>query len=256
MIEIIAPAGNVKDPSSLQRVSDFLNTWGYQARFGQHILQSDKSARLDDLKTALYSPDSKIIWCFRGGSGSSELLPDLTLLTPPAVPKIFLGFSDVTSLHIFFTQQWGWTTYHGPGARQPAENEIDAESVHRIKLLLDTHKTRPLPGIQLTGPITGGNLSIISHSLGTPYQLNAAHKHLLLEDTNEPAYKVRRMLTQLSHAGIFKNILSVLIGEFIHKDPEQVKLIQQEFKLLDLPVPLQFLSCIGHGKTNYVVPLG
>ena len=259
MIDIIAPGGEIRDPSGMARLEAALSEWGYHARFGNHILNNSLKSRLADIKTALYSPDSHIIWTYRGGSGASELLPELYKLAPPEKPKLFLGFSDITALHIFLIQQWGWTVYHGPGARQIADKLIDNESIDQVKLLFDTQQTKPLP-LPISGDIIGGNLSIISHSLGTPFQINTDHKHLLLEDVNEPAYKIRRMLTQLKQAGLFKSIKSLLIGEFSHKNPGQQILIQELLQnlqntQLDNTIPVYFAPYIGHGKTNYIVKM-
>lgn len=262
IIEIIAPSGKVKIPAQLEQVDQLLKSWGYQARFGKYLigdhafLANTAENRFKDLYAALHNEDSDIIWCYRGGSGASELLPLLAKSKKPRKPKLFLGFSDATALHIFFTQQWGWTTYHGPGARQPALNEIDDESIKRIKALFDNNVIPP-PLLNLSGKFTGGNLSIISHSLGTPYQIKTDNKILFLEDINEPAYKIRRMLTQLDQAGLFDHIKTLVFGEFLHKDPEERKLIQVELKAFseNKHIPVRQASHIGHGKTNYVIPL-
>jgi len=262
IVEVIAPAGKIKNPAEMEHVDNLLKSWGYQARFGKYLisdhpfLSNTTENRFKDLDTALRNEDSEIIWCYRGGSGASELLPLLAKSKKPRKSKIFLGFSDITALHIFFTQQWGWTTYHGPGARQTAMNEIDAESIKRIKALFENNLIHP-PLLNLSGKFTGGNLSIISSTLGTPYQIKTDNKILFLEELNEPAYKIRRMLTQLDQAGLFEHIKALVLGEFIHKNPGEQKLIQSELKqfLDSRHIPTRVASHIGHGKTNYIVPI-
>ena len=262
IVEVIAPSGKIKNPAEMEHVDNLLKSWGYQARFGKYLisdhpfLSNTTENRFKDLDAALHNPDSTIIWCYRGGSGASELLPFLAKAKKPHKQKIFLGFSDVTALHIFFTQQWGWTTYHGPGARQAAMNEIDAESIKRIKALFENNLIHP-PLLNLSGKFTGGNLSIISSTLGTPYQIKTDNKILFLEDLNEPAYKIRRMLTQLNQAGLLEHIKALVFGDFIHNNPDEKKLIEQELKNFaqDKHIPIRMAAHIGHGKTNYIVPL-
>jgi muramoyltetrapeptide carboxypeptidase len=262
IVEVIAPSGKIKNPAEMEHVNNLLKSWGYQARFGKYLigdhafLSNTTENRFKDLDAALHNEDSEIIWCYRGGSGASELLPLLSQLKKPRKSKVFLGFSDVTSLHVFFTQQWGWTTYHGPGARQTAMQEIDDESIKRIKALFENNIIPP-PLLNLSGKFTGGNLSVIANMLGTPYQIKTDNKILFLEELNEPAYKVRRMLTQLDQAGLFDHIKTLVFGEFIHKNPEEKKLIQLELKHFSdrKHIPIRMASHIGHGKTNYVIPL-
>lgn len=276
IVDIIAPAGKVHLPAVFDEIEQVLQSWGYQARFGKNILgdhpflSNTLEKRFEDLTKAIYAEDSDIIWCYRGGNGSSELLPLLDILTPPSSSKIFLSFSDATSLHIYFNQRWGWTTFHGPGAKQIVGDKIDNTSLHYIQQLFKNqldfssqYNLIPINKIsqhtaEISGIITGGNLNIIAHSLGTPYQIQANHKILLLEDVNEPAYKIRRMLTHLSQANIFKNIKTLIFGEFIHNNLTEREWIQNE--LLEFANPQSFpvfqTDKIGHGKTNYVVPLG
>lgn len=262
VVEIIAPAGKVKNPSELEKIDQLLKSWGYQARFGQYLigehpfLSNSAENRFKDLDTALRNEDSDIIWCYRGGSGASELLPFLKKSKKPYRAKLFLGFSDITTLHIFFSQHWGWTTYHGPNARQTATNALDTESIKRVKALFENNVIMP-PLLNLSGKFTGGNLSVITSGLGTPYQIKTDNKILFLEDLNEPAYKIRRMLTQLEQAGLFANIKALILGDFIHNDPQERKLIQAELEhfIHDKHIPTRITTTIGHGKTNYIVPV-
>ena len=262
VVEIIAPAGKIKNPAELEHIDQMLKSWGYQARFGQYLLgehaflSNTAENRFKDLDTALRNHDSNIIWCLRGGSGASELLPYLSAAKKPSHAKLFLGFSDITALHLFFTQKWGWTTYHGPNARQTAMNEIDNESLKRVKNLFENTLIPP-PLLNLSGKFTGGNLSIIASTLGTPYQIKTDNKILFLEELNEPAYKIRRMLTQLEQAGLFAHIKALVLGDFMHNDSNEKKLIQTELEqfIKDKHIPTRVTSYIGHGKTNYIIPI-
>jgi muramoyltetrapeptide carboxypeptidase len=274
IIDIIAPAGKIDLPAPLHAIEVLLKSWGYQARFGKNLfgnhpfLSHHPDKRFTDLKKAIYAKDSDIIWAYRGGSGSAELLPLLDTLSPPSSPKLFLGFSDVTSLHIYFNQQWKWPTYHGPGAGQMINGLIDNHSLNAVQKLLrgELLSFAPLTPFNtysknlsaLSGVITGGNLSIIIHTLGTPYQIQTENKILLLEDVNEPAYKIRRMLVHLKQAGIFHHITALLLGEFISSDTRQKQYIEDEIQEFahQQNFPVFKTNSVGHGKTNYVTPLG
>lgn len=273
IIEIIAPSGRVARPaeSDFAAIEKLLKSWGYQARFGKHLLgdhpflANTTELRFEDLKNALLAKDSEAIWCYRGGSGAIELLPLLDSL-PPTSEKLFLGFSDITSLHTFFMQRWGWTTFHGPLARQTAVNEADEDSILSVKnifqgKLTTIHDFTPLnthASQSVTGEVVGGNLCILTHAFGTPYQIKINNQILLLEDLNEEAYKIRRMLSQLSLSGLLKNTKAIIFGEFTSKDPEQRKWIADEIKLFaeTQPFPVYQTFSIGHGKRNIVMPLG
>jgi muramoyltetrapeptide carboxypeptidase len=276
IIDIIAPAGRIKSPAEIPAVENRIKQWGFQPRFGKNVfgdhsfLSNTTEKRFQDLKNALYATDAKVIWCYRGGSGCAELLPLLTTLPPPLQEKIFLGFSDITSLLIFLHEKWGWNTYHGPGARQILPGILEPPSLEAIKNLflhnlaevwiddfapINTIAQKPF---EITAPIIGGNLAVIAHSLGTPYQPNPANKILLLEDVNEQAYKIRRMLTQLTQAGLFSNIQALILGNFLCNNDEEKDWINTElveFAAQQIFPVLQTCS-IGHGKQNALVPFG
>jgi muramoyltetrapeptide carboxypeptidase len=279
MIDIIAPSGKVIDPATFQACEKIINSWGHQVFWGENILGNHSflsntvNHRFEDLKNAIYS-SSKVIWGYRGGSGAAELLPLLSTLSPPEKQKIFLGFSDMTSLHIFFTQHWNWTTFHGPGAKQLLNESIDDASLNSVKKLLqqrlnltqynvyhelqlnDYNSAAKNTTESFSASITGGNLTVICHSLGTPYQMMTKNKILLLEDLNEPVYKIRRMLVHLTQAGIFENIKALILGEFIQQKINNVS--ETENELLEFSqtqsFPVYRTNRVGHGKQNWVVP--
>lgn len=286
IIDVIAPSGKIVDTNHLEDSHLTLEQHTYRLHFGQNILghhdflSNTTACRFEDLKKALYSKDSSAIWAYRGGSGAAELLPLLAKLSPPKSPKIFLGFSDLTSLHLFLNQSWDWVTFHGPGAKQLLEKSCDKVSRQSVfelfhvgfhsKQLIDlklsalneaAKKNSGFP--TLSGRITGGNMTVICHSLGTPFQIKPQQKILLLEDINEPAYKIRRMLVQLTQSGIFKKIKGLILGDFIltnsHLTTQNKMQKQIQAELLSFSkeqaFPVYQTSLIGHGKKNTVIPL-
>ena len=281
LIDIIAPGGKIKDPAELAQIESILNHQGYKVRFGENLLGSHAylsntlALRFEDFKKALYAPDSNIIWCYRGGSGCAELLPLLENLKPPLQSKLFLGFSDITALHIFLNQYWHWPTFHGPNARQIIDPDYNLKDLNtlsclsylsqnnnfiNIKLLplnSAANKTKNINNINkinnINPVLTGGNLSVICHSLGTPYQIQAENKILILEDINEPAYKIKRMLTQLEQAHIFKDITALILGDFINKNNNYIQQTLLTFAHKK-NFPIYQTNEIGHGKINKIIP--
>jgi len=282
VIDVLAPSGKVVDPTTFQHCEMIINEWGYQVSWSKNIignhafLSNTITNRFEDLKKALYSP-SKMIWPYRGGSGSAELLPLLSTLPAPKTQKIFLGFSDLTSLHLFFNQQWNWITFHGPVVKQLLNESLDVHSLILLKHFLqhgfdlknynvyhelqlnDYNSAAKNNHFNIQAPMTGGNLTVICHTLGTSNQIISDHKILLLEDVNEPAYKIRRMLTHLSQAGIFSKVKAVILGNFIeYNRSEPMKNYDTEKELFEFSESQSFpvfkTDKIGHGKQNYVVP--
>ena len=180
----------------------------------------------EQFKAALYS-DAKVIWCLRGGYGSMRLLPLLEQLTPPRTPKLLIGFSDITSLHLFFNQKWNWPTLHGRTITQldPAW-EMSLEHQQLIDVLFGNIQQVEFPNLiplnqaakqnsSLKGRVVGGNLRMIQSSLGTPWQIKPKGKILFIEDVSERGYSVDRMLEQMCQAQLLDEGLSALvIGDF------------------------------------------
>lgn len=275
IIEIVATAGK-SDVAVLQQVAELLSSWNLDSNIPPNILGEDLLCANSDevrfalLKEALYS-DSKAIWCLRGGYGSMRLIPKLEQLTPPKTPKLFLGFSDITALHIFLQQKWGWQTFHTASVQQVVMNLVDSNSSEQVKdLLLGKLKKIEFTGlvplnnaakamIKITAPIVGGNLTLVECSLATSWQLTTRQKILFLEDVNMPAYQIDRSLVHLQQAGLFDEVKALLLGDFIGRDQERdAELIEKVLHRFanDLSVPVLKIANIGHGNRNYVLPLG
>src|ERR1700692_4112840 len=119
LIDVIAPGFGVT-PEQVVGAHDFLLKWGLKPRIPVDLIQkhflhaNSDEKRFGFLQKALRAKDSKVIWCLRGGYGSNRLLPRLDQMRKPAQKKLLIGISDVTSLHIYFEQKWGWSGLHAP----------------------------------------------------------------------------------------------------------------------------------------------
>jgi muramoyltetrapeptide carboxypeptidase len=209
-----------------------------------------------------------VIWAFRGGYGAGRLIPSLHELPLPMYPKILIGYSDITALHIICTQKYGWSTLHGRTlsefiVRKTNEAEISAmkEALFgRVKATFNNLKllnTVNLSDKEIKSEVVGGNLALIQTSLGTPWQFNADNKIVLLEDVDERGYSIDRMLTHLTHAGIFDKALAVMIGD-IMCNPEKDGTMLCDMAVArfanSLNIPVLSCSQVGHGEYNWPVP--
>ncbi len=196
--------------------------------FAPSLLFSNSDAqRLVQLKRAVCAPDSKLIWCVRGGYGAIRLMPEIERWKKPKTSKILLGYSDITTLHVHFNQKWKWPTLHGPlldrlgrGALTPSEHKElfgllfgRQESVEFGKLVAMNAPARKSRTIRAL--IVGGNMAVLQSALGTPSSLRPKNNILFFEDTGERPHRVDRMLTQFSQAGWFKDCRAIVLGHFL-----------------------------------------
>ena len=273
LIDIIA-TGSGCSPEILEKACAFIENLGFIPRYSEPFFDDhplyicNDTQRLSNLQQALYAEDSDFIWCLRGGSGTSCLLPKLLELKPPKTSKTLLGFSDVTALHQVLTQHWGWKTLHGPTLNAFALTaQTKAVENHIIELLKSRETTLNLPLALLNkkefgsinAPIVGGNLSLIQRSLGTPWQLDTQGKIIFFEDVNEAPYRIAEKLSHLTQAGLFQGAKAILLGDFSQEKPqagddERLLYTLQNFAN-SLTVPVLKNFAVGHIKDNHPVQL-
>lgn len=168
-------------------------------------------------------PAVDALMAVRGGWGSMQILPELTGWEPQCEPKLFIGYSDTTSLLSWLTCQCGVTAIHGPMlegrlARGP-EGYNETSFLQVVTGACSGLELRPegLASIQAgeaSGPLYGGTLTLLAASLGTPYAFSPPQGCVLfLEDVNERPYRIERLLTQLSLAGILDRAVAIVFGE-------------------------------------------
>lgn len=276
IIEIIAPSSGFQ-PDVIDAVKSVADSWGLQARipddlFGDDLLCANSDEmRFQHLKNALYSNDSRYIWVLRGGYGATRLLPMLNELDPPLKPKLLMGFSDITALHIFLNQKWGWPALHGCVASQIARQKVSAESGDLLKSILFgdqkedfSYSLKPLNASaqkvqSIQASIAGGNLSLVQSSLGTFWQLDGKDKIILLEDVDEKGYRIDRSLNHLYQAGVFSNAKAVILGDFTGaKEDDGTSLVEPVIDRFasSLSIPALRIAGVGHGFVNLPVPFG
>lgn len=276
IIDLVAP-GFGPTPKEIRGAVKFLREWGLSPRvpvdlLGPDILCSNSDEkRFHILRKALYAKDSKAIWCLRGGYGANRLLPYLQRLKSPAKNKVLIGYSDVTTLHLFLNQQWGWNTIHGPlldrfgaGAGRSRDKKELKDCLFGERDFLRFTELRPLNqkaqanGI-VRGCLTGGNLTTWTSAIGTAWQGCPQGKILFFEDIGEQGRKVDRMLVQIEQSGGFKGLKALIFGEFVggaqpngrYVWPDVLKRFADE-----APFPVFDHFPAGHGQSQRPIPFG
>lgn len=224
----------------------------------RRYLAGTDEARAAELQRALDDEGVKAVFVARGGYGAMRLLPSLRL----HAPKPLVGFSDATALHLAM-QAKGWRTLHAPVLTQLGKQPADV--VTRLFDLLEGRPVAPLPGTRTVvpgiaeGPLIGGNLSVLSRLVGTPYFPSLHGAVLLLEDVGERPYRLDRMWTHLELAGVLNGVAGVVFGEFTGCEEQgatysSAEVLDELAQVLGVPCAAGF--GIGHGDVNFPVPLG
>ena len=224
-VGIVAPGSAVSDPIDINKVYEVMDYLDLNVKFAKHVIKGTgyKTRTIEERVSDLHDmfSDSSIsgIFCIRGGYGSAQLLDRLDYDMIKSNPKVFLGFSDITALHNAIHQETGLVTFHGPvllsdfsdyTMKHLQKAVFSAEPTGRISNpdgLSGVRENYPIltitPGIA-RGRLTGGNLSIITSLMGTPYEIDVKDKILFIEDVGEAPYRIDRMLTQMRLAGKLK----------------------------------------------------
>lgn len=278
-IGLTAPCGAVRDKAVPDRYAAFLEARGYSVEVGRTCraaygyLAGEDSLRADELNGMFADRKIDAVFCVRGGYGAARILDRLDLETIRDNPKIFLGFSDVTALHTVLNNQCGLVTFHGPnGDVSSGRDGCDISMECLIHVLAEPEKYRILenprenkakcvvPG-KAGGIMTGGNLTVLSRSLGTRWQPDFDGKLIFIEDVNEPVYKIDGMLTQLAQAGAFDMCKGIIFGGFNgcrNAYPEFAfsidEVIQDTVQKYGKPVISGFMC--GHFQPMLTLPFG
>lgn len=255
---------------------EYLASLGLEMRTPKNIFRPDFiyansiQDTIEHLRQAFYSPDSKAIWCARGGAGTFRFLSELKKWKVPRKTKMFIGLSDITTFHIFLNQHWNWPTLHGPmismlglkkavaAERKDLERVIFGKIQTQVFSNLKPMNKYAQQGRILRGPVLGGNLCLFQNSMGTPWQPRGNGKILFFEDVDERGYEVERMLMHLENAGIFRGVKAVVLGEFIGGTEKSGKnlvyvALQRFADRMKFPVLKGVKS--GHGPLVRTLPL-
>ncbi|BAH08411.1 hypothetical protein CKR_3360 [Clostridium kluyveri NBRC 12016] len=273
-IGIVSPSSS-EEPKKIEESIKFLQNLGFNVKSGKHIydrwgyLAGKDKDRVQDLMDMFLDKEVNTILCIRGGYGAMRLLPLIDFDIIEKNPKIFAGFSDITTLLNNIYQECNLITFHSP----MCNSQFDSST---LKSFLDTlmfgynlftiENTDNIPtdyfnGEYVKGELVGGNLSLICSTLGTPYAINTKDKILFMEEVEEEPYKIDRMLTHLSLSGILQQCRGFIIGQFkgceFSKYKESLTLSEIfEDRILSLRKPTLTNFQSGHSYPKITIPIG
>jgi muramoyltetrapeptide carboxypeptidase len=271
---LVSPAGPTR-PERVARGVELLTGWGLEVRLGpnayarQGYFAGGDALRAADLNAAFADPDVRGVVCTRGGYGAQRVVDEIDMAAVCRDPKVVVGFSDITALQLAMWRGARLATLHGPGAawvddRTPplsAESLraalMDASAVVVKRDPAEESAVVSVPGTA-RGTLLGGNLCLLTSSVGTPDMPDLTGAVLLLEEVDEPPYKVDRMLTHLRRAGALRGLAGIALGQFTRCAddwPVTVAEVLAE-RLGDLGVPVLGGLPIGHGYGQVTVPVG
>ena len=263
-ITVVAPASGAdnKTLSDLKNING-LNLQIFSKCFTKSklpFLASSDEVRFNCLQDALFDESDNAVWGLRGGYGSARLIPYLQKLSKPLKEKFFIGYSDITALHIFLSQEWGWHTIHGSNIADLLKPDKDQSNFTKIAEILKGKVKQvtidnlvPLNKIAkssnlVNGKLTGGNLTMLQTSIGTNWQIKTRGKILFLEDVNVVAFRLDRDLLHLKQAGLLEDVKAIIFGSF-DKDSEGTMLVLRNFAD-SLNIPVFKTNRFGHDKIN------
>jgi muramoyltetrapeptide carboxypeptidase len=287
-VGMVAPASNVYEPEDLQIARETMEQYGFKVVLGRNImaqngyLAGSDAERAADLNEMFRHPDIRGIVTFSGGYGCSRILPLLDYDQIRRSPKVVVGHSDITALLIGLNRKTGLITFHGSSgltgvgdyakehfrrvimtaspigeiAKPPLTPEGTVERSNRLITLV--------PG-RVTGPLVGGNLTLVTNLIGTPYEPDTRGKILFLEEIDEEPYRIDRMLTQLWLAGKLQDAAGIALGHFVDCNSKEFQAsfpqtISLENVLRDRFIPLGkptlYNLMFGHVRENAVLPIG
>jgi len=300
-IGIAAPASPPDKPEIIDEAIGRFTAQGFKVKPGKYLRKRDgylaggDEERAEDINAFFADPEVRGIFALRGGYGSCRILPLLDYAAIRANPKPFVGYSDVTAMHLAILVKTGLVTFHGSNAssafqpgnaaafqrmlmtsevagagpcagaslsgsrRTPCDGEVDPT----LSILFsrnDPHgaNVKTVVAGRATGRLLGGNMTCLLRLLGTPYAPDFRNAILFLEDTGEKAYRVDGMFTHLRLAGILSQIGGLVLGQFDHTDPaEQTRIAAcLQREAGRVGVPCVSSAPIGHFPEQIIVPQG
>ena len=283
---LFCPSSPIVPEEDIEKCKKIIVDLGFNPVIGKSLYENYEGymagkaeIRIEDLHEAFSRKDIKGIFCVKGGYSASQLLDKIDYELIKNNPTIFVGYSDVTNLHIVFNQKCNLGTYHGPMVKSNMINDFNDytkasffEAMKKNETKYKEPENMPLSILTdgnissdiINGVLTGGNLAIIVTTLGTKYEIDTKDKILFLEDVDEEVGSLNRMLTHLKYASKLEDCKAVIFGNFAackntytkeNQHYELLELLKDFFAEYDKPVIYGIES--GHKKPYmFTLPLG
>ena len=283
-VGLIEPAGFTDDAFDLEPVKQNIIAMGLKPKPSRHLtdrygyLAGKDADRAADVNDMYADPDVKAVFAVRGGWGCARILPYLDFARIRANPKLLIGYSDITALHLAFAARAGFTTIHGPvassgwnrfswdyfravafdGATPTFTNPVGTED----RLVQRIGSIRTFGSGKATGRLLGGNLTVLAALMGTPWMPDFTGAILFIEDIGEQPYRIDRMLTQLALGGVLGKLAGVVFGQCTDCGPSGAsyggftlsQVLQQH--LAPLGIPAFQGAPFGHVANQISLPVG
>ena len=284
VVGLVEPAYFTADAFDLAQIMATIRAMGLVPRPAPHLLSrygylaGRDRERAADLNAMFADREVKAIFCVRGGWGCARILPYLDWDRIRANPKLLIGFSDITALHLALAARTDCPSIHGPTASS-AWGRFSWDSFRRLAFDAETPTWRNPPGMEdrlaqrsgvrtfrpgrASGPLLGGNLTVLTSLVGTPFLPSFDGAILFIEDTDEAQYRIDRMLTQLSLAGILGRVAGVVFGQCtdcVARNSSSIggftlsEVLDQH--LAPLGVPAFQGAMFGHVADQFSIPVG
>ncbi len=283
VVGLVAPAGAVWESMDIEIAQDVARALGLEPRLGDHVrdrhgyLAGKDEDRAADVNRFFADPSVKAVLAITGGWGCARVLPLLDWETIRRNPKVVSGFSDITGLHCGLHARTGLVTFHAP-VLLSSWPPFSVEQFKRIvfegaaltmanppgsqdRLVQRENRTRTITPGKARGRLVGGNLTVLTALVGTPYVASFDGAILFLEDVRESIYRVDRMLTQLRLAGLLGRVRGFVFGSCSKCEPGEgygSLTLEEVFDehVKPLGVPAYEGAMIGHQERQFTVPVG
>lgn len=252
-----------------------LEQWGYKVKIGdtlhsksENYFSGTDEERLADFQQMLDDENVKAILCGRGGYGTGRIIEEIDFSGFKKKPKWIIGFSDITILHTHIFSNYNTATLHAPMAAAFADAGADSKAIQSLRAALTgkTAKYAIESSIynrqgEATGALTGGNLALLAHVVGSSSDINTKNKILFIEDTGEYLYNIDRMLYQLKRSGKLAPLAGLIVGGFTDMKDTQRPFGKNIYEIIsdiiaEYKYPVCFDFPVSHDNDNYALKTG
>lgn len=268
-----SPVDRQREEACIKVIEDM----GYRVKAADNIamgadgyLAGPDRRRADGVNEMFRDPEVNAIFCVRGGDGSARIMEYLDWDAIASNPKIFVGYSDVTNLHLMLSQKCGMVSFHGPMVSSNIVDHFD--DVTRSSLFDTINATEDFlyrnpaeleigalcPG-KASGPLTGGNLTLLAASIGTPYEVDTEGKILFIEEVHTHLSNMDRLMSQLRNSGKLARAKGILLGQFTDCESDGGDYLMYDMfwdMTADLDIPVMYGISSGHGFPMTTLPIG
>ncbi len=271
-IGITCPAGYMAAEKA-QACIKTLQSWGFGVMVGKTLGSKSKNyfsgtdeERMNEMQAMLDDENINAILCGRGGYGVGRIFDGLDFTKFKKKPKWIIGFSDVTILHAHLYTKIKVASLHAPMASAFIEGENEfIQSLHKAIIGKKARYSCAPHPFNKTGTVTaqlvGGNLSLLTHIIGTPSNISTKNKILFIEDIGEQIYHIDRMLYQLKRSGKLENLAGLIVGGFTDMEDTERPFGKKLHEIIrDIVAAYNFPVCfnfpVSHSKENYALKIG